>query len=212
MTQVFLIRHGNNDWMDKKLAGWTPGVHLNEAGRKQADILVERLAPIPFNAIYSSPLERTMETASPLAVARGIEVITTADLGEVRYGDWQGESLSRLVKKKEWSVVRFAPSAMRFPGGESLREMQNRAVASIEIITLAYPEGTVAVFSHGDVIRAITAHYIGMPLDMFHRLIIAPASVTVLYLGQFGARLLRLNDTGPFLPPSPDGHKPKRPR
>ncbi len=210
MTQVFLIRHGKNDWMDKKLAGWTPGVHLNEAGRKEAGILAERLSPVPFEAIYSSPLERTTETATPLADARGLEVVTEVDLGEVRYGDWQGESLSRLAKKKEWSIVRFTPSAMRFPGGESMREMQSRSVASIERIALAYPEGNVAVFSHGDVIRAITAHFVGMPLDMLHRLMIAPASVTVLYLGEFGARLLRLNDTGPFLPPSQDGHKPKR--
>ncbi len=93
-----------------------------------------------------------------------------------------------------------------------MREMQTRAVASIERIALAYPEGMVAVFSHGDVIKAITAHFVGMPLDMLHRLMIGPASITILYLGEFGARLLRLNDTGSFLPPSRDGHKPKRPK
>lgn len=209
MTQVFLIRHGRNDWSDKKLAGWTPEVHLNEMGRKEAEVLVGRLAPVSFDAIYSSPLERTMETAAPLALARGLEVKSKRELGEVDYGAWQGESLSRLSKKKEWTVVRFAPSAMRFPGGESLREMQSRAVAAIEGIAVAYPKGTVAVFSHGDVIKAIVAHFIGMPLDMFHRLMIAPASVTVLNIAEFGARLLRLNDTGPFLPPSKDGRRAK---
>ena len=211
MTQLFLIRHGHNDWSDKKLAGWTPEVHLNGAGRKDAEALVERLAPVPFDAIYSSPLERTTETAAPLALARGLEVKTTRELGEVDYGAWQGESLSRLQKKKEWAVVRFAPSAMRFPDGESLREMQSRAVGTIEAIAVAYPKGTVAVFSHADVIRAIVAHFIGMPLDLFQRLMIAPASVTVLSIGGLGGRLLRLNDTGPFQPPSKDGRKAKGP-
>jgi len=207
MTQLFLVRHGNTDWADKKLAGWTPGVHLNETGAKQAEALVERLAPIRFDAIYSSPLERTRETAAPLARARGLKVIKLFDIGEVRYGDWQGKSLSQLSKKKEWATVQLAPSMMRFPNGESIREMQSRAVAGIERIAAAHPKGTVALFSHADVIKAIVAHLIGMPLDTFQRLSIAPASVTVMVLGRFGARLLRLNDTGPFQPPSKDGRK-----
>ncbi len=212
MTQLFLIRHGANDWLDHRLAGWTPDVHLNEAGRKQADGLVERLAPIPLDAIFSSPLERAIETAAPLAQARGLEVQSSRELGEVDYGGWQGASLKDLTKKKEWAVVRFAPSSMRFPDGESLREMQSRAVTAVEKITAAYPKGTVAVFSHGDVIKAVVAHFIGMPLDMFQRLIIAPASVSVLVIGEFGARLVRLNDTGPFQPPSKNGRKTKRTR
>ena len=209
MTQVFLIRHGDNDWADKKLAGWTPGVHLNDAGRQQAEALIERLAPIELEAIYSSPLERTLETAAPLAPARGLRVIRLRDVGEVRYGDWQGKSLSQLRHRKEWIVVQTAPSAMRFPNGESLREMQSRAVAGVERIAAAHPKGSVAVFSHGDVIKAIVAHFVGMPLDSFQRLIVAPASVTVLGMGRFGARLLRLNDTGPFALPSPDGRSRK---
>ncbi len=207
MTHVFLIRHAHNDWADKKLAGWTPGVRLNAIGTKQAEALVERLAPIQFDAIYSSPLERALETAAPLARARGLKVIALRDIGEVKYGDWQGKSLKQLARKKEWITVRLAPSLMRFPNGESLREMQSRAVASVERIAAAHPKGTVALFSHGDVIKAIVAHFIGMPLDTFQRLTIAPASVTVLGLGRFGAQLLRLNDTGPFQPPSKNGRK-----
>ncbi len=210
MTQLFLIRHGQTDWADKKLAGWMPDVHLNEAGQKQTAALVERLLPISFDAIYSSPLERTIETAMPLAQARGLEIVQMRELGEVDYGEWQGESLKQLVKKKEWAVVRVAPSAMRFPSGESLREVQSRAVGIIERIAAAHPEGTVAVFSHGDVIKAVVAHFIGTPLDMFQRLTIAPASVTVLSLGKFGGLLLRLNDTGPFQPWSRRGRKAKR--
>lgn len=207
MTLIFLIRHGHNDWADKKLAGWTPGVHLNPNGRKQAEALVERLESIPFEAVYSSPLERTLETAAPLARARGLKVNRQRDVGEVDYGDWQGKSLKQLSKKKEWTVVQVAPSMMRFPNGESLREMQSRAVAGVERIAAQHPKGTVAIFSHGDVIKAIVAHFIGMPLDAFQRLMIAPASVTVLSMGRFGARLLRLNDTGPFQPPSKNGRK-----
>lgn len=207
MTLIFLIRHGHNDWADKKLAGWTPGVHLNSNGQKQAEALVERLESIPFEAVYSSPLERTLETAAPLARARGLKVNRQRDVGEVDYGDWQGKSLKQLSKKKEWTVVQVAPSMMRFPNGESLREMQNRAVAGVERIAAQHPKGTVAIFSHGDVIKAIVAHFIGMPLDAFQRLMIAPASVTVLSMGRFGARLLRLNDTGPFQPPSKNGRK-----
>ena len=207
MTHVFLIRHAHNDWADKKLAGWTPGVRLNALGAKQAEALVERLAPIEFDAIYSSPLERALETAAPLARARGLKVIELPDVGEVKYGDWQGKSLKQLSRKKEWITVQLAPSMMRFPNGESLREMQSRAVAGVERIAAAHPKGTLALFSHGDVIKAIVAHFVGMPLDTFQRLKIAPASVTVLGLGRFGAQLLRLNDTGPFQPPSKDGRK-----
>jgi probable phosphoglycerate mutase len=205
MTQVFLIRHGHNDWADKKLAGWTPGVHLNEMGRQQATALVERLLPVQFEAIFSSPLERTLETAAPLARARGLKITRLRDIGEVDYGDWQGRSLKQLAKKKEWAVVQAAPSMMRFPNGESLREMQSRAVAAVERVVAAHPKGNVALFSHGDVIKAIVAHFIGMPLDAFQRLIVAPASVSVLGMGRFGARLLRLNDTGPFQTPARNG-------
>lgn len=210
MTHVFLIRHGDHDLLNKKLAGRAPEVHLNDAGRKQAEELVERLKAIRFDAIYSSPLERTLEMATPLAEARGMTVELLPDIAEVDYGEWQGLALGQLSRKREWRVVRFAPSAMRFPGGESMREMQSRAAAVVERVALAHPKGTVAIFSHGDVIKAVVAHFIGMPLDLFQRLMIAPASVTVLTIGEFGARLLRLNDTGPFLSPNLDGRRPRR--
>jgi probable phosphomutase (TIGR03848 family) len=198
MTRLILIRHGHNDWADKKLAGWTPDVHLNEHGRQQAQALVERLAPIKIDAIYSSPLDRTLETAQPLAKARGLKVVKSPGLGEVRYGDWQGKSLKILARKKEWRIVQVRPSAFRFPNGESLREMQNRAVAAVEEIAAAHPKGTVALFSHGDVIKAVVAFYSGIALDNFQRIGISPASISVIDLGPFGARLGRLNDTGPF--------------
>ncbi|HJW83570.1 MAG TPA: MSMEG_4193 family putative phosphomutase [Anaerolineae bacterium] len=207
MTILFIIRHGHTDWADKKLAGWLPDVHLSEAGVEQADALVERLAPVKLDAIFSSPLERTLETAAPLARARNLKVAKVPDLGEVKYGDWQGRPLSQLTRKKEWATLQHAPSLMRFPNGESILEMQTRAVAATQRIAAENPKRTIALFSHGDVIKAVVAHYIGMPLDAFQRLTIAPASVTVLAVGPSFARLMRMNDTGPFQPPSKDGHR-----
>lgn len=155
MTRLFFIRHGHTDWADKKLAGWLPDVHLNEHGFKQAQALVERLQPVELAAIYSSPLERTLETAQPLAHARGLRIFKTPGLGEVQFGDWQGQSLKMLARKKEWRIVQMAPAAFRFPNGESMREMQYRAIAAVEKIAAAHPKEAVALFSHGDVIKAI---------------------------------------------------------
>jgi probable phosphomutase (TIGR03848 family) len=198
MTRLLLIRHGHNDWADKKLAGRLPDVHLNEHGQHQATELVERLAALKIAAIYSSPLERTIETAQPLAKARGLRIFRMPGLIEVDYGDWTGKSLKVLAQKKEWRIIQVAPSAFRFPGGEAMREMQQRAVATIEKIIMAHPKETVAAFSHGDVIKSIVAYYSGIALDNFQRISISPASVSVIDLGPFGARINRLNDTGPF--------------
>lgn len=198
MTTLILIRHGHTDWADKKLAGWLPDVHLNELGQKQAQELVERLKPIEITAIYSSPLDRTIETAQPLAKARGLKINRITNLGEVKYGDWQGQSLKVLAQKKEWKSVQAAPSTFAFPNGESFREMQNRAVAAVEKIIVEHPKDTVLAFSHGDVIKVIVAYYSGIALDNFQRIVISPASISVIAVGPFGSRIGRLNDTGPF--------------
>ncbi len=211
MTTLILIRHGHNDWADKQLAGWLPDVHLNELGRQQAQDLVERLKPIEIAAIYSSPLDRTLETARPLAQARNLKINKVPQLGEVKYGDWQGQALKVLAQKKEWKHVQAAPSTFAFPNGESFREMQNRAVAAVEKIVAAHPQDTVALFSHGDVIKAIVAYYAGIALDNFQRIAISPASISVVMVGAFGARLGRLNDTGPLQsPPRPSATRKRR--
>src|ERR1051325_2328185 len=149
MTQLLLIRHGENDYTRTgKLAGWTPGVHLNEVGKKQAEVLVQRLQQAPITAIYSSPLERARETAAPLAKAKGLKVEIRAGLGEVRYGSWTGQSLKRLARTKLWEVVQRHPSAMQFPEGDSLWDVQARIVGAIEEIAHAHPKELVAAFSH----------------------------------------------------------------
>ena len=194
MTLLFMLRHGHTDWADKKLAGWLPDVHLNELGVKQAEALVERLAPIKFDAIYSSPLERALETAEPLATALGLDVIPRPGLIETDVGEWQGKTIKGLSRLKIWRKVLGAPSLMRFPGGESFIESQYRICQEIEWIREQHdPKVLIACFSHADPIKLAIAYYLGMPLDMFQRLTVSPASITALQLGEGGSHLLTLN-------------------
>lgn len=182
-TYVLMIRHGENDWVGTdRLAGRTPGVHLNDKGRKQAADLAELLKPQPISAVYSSPLERCMETAAPVATALGLAVQPEPGVLEVDYGDWQGQSLKDLSKLPDWQMVQHFPSTYRFPGGETLRETQARAVGAIERLHEQHPNQVIAVFSHGDIIRTTVAHFMGTPIDLFQRVIISTASISVLAL------------------------------
>jgi probable phosphoglycerate mutase len=197
MTTLVLIRHATNDWVHKGLlAGWTPGVHLNEEGQSQAQALGKRLAASHLDAVYSSPLERALETAQAVAEPHGLEVQIKEGIGEVKYGEWNGQPLKKLVKSPLWMAVQVYPSGTRFPGGETIGEMQARVVAALGEIRSAHPDGIVAAVAHADVIKAAAAYYAGVPLDMFQRLVISPASVTIVHFGHFGPRLLRMNDTG----------------
>ena len=195
MRLLLLLRHAVTEHTGARLSGWTPGVHLSEAGREQADGLAGRLGPVPLDAVYASPLERCQETAAAVAEAKGLDVETLEDIGEVRYGAWTGRALKELAREPLWKVVQSSPSAARFPEGESLFEMQARAVLAIERLREAHPEQTVAVCSHADVIKALTCHYLGMHLDLFQRVVVSPASVTAFAFGP-GPYLVRLNDTG----------------
>jgi probable phosphoglycerate mutase len=199
MTQILLIRHAVNDVMKaKKLAGWMPDVHINEEGRQQATAVAERLGQLPIRAIYSSPLDRTRETAEPLAQALSLEVQVRDGLGEVKYGDWTGKSLEELSKLDIWKVVQIYPSGMRFPGGESIREMQARIINELDAIAADHPRDIVAIFSHADVIKAALAHYLGVHLDLFQRIVINPTSVSVVRLTPYGPQVMRVNDDGPL--------------
>jgi probable phosphomutase (TIGR03848 family) len=195
IMNLLLIRHAENDWIGERLAGWTPGVHLNEDGRGQAAALAERLCEAPIAAIYSSPLERTLETAQPLAEAHGLTIQVREELGETRYGDWTGRTLKELKDEALWPVVQVYPGGARFPGGESLREVQARIVNELDRIRDAHAEQTVAVVSHSDPIKMAAAFYVGLPLDLFQRLTISPASVTGFAFTQYGPRLICLNQT-----------------
>jgi probable phosphomutase (TIGR03848 family) len=195
MKRLLLLRHGTTDHTGKRLSGWTPGIHLSSQGLEEARALAERLAPVEIHAVYSSPLERCQETAAVVADRRGLKVSTVEDFGEVRYGDWTGKELGELAKTDLWRTVQLHPSGARFPEGESIHEMQTRAVGACERLRAVHPDQTVAVCSHADVIKAVAAHYLGMHLDLFQRLVVATASVTALGFGPV-PYLLRLNDSG----------------
>lgn len=181
ITYLLLIRHGENDWVTThRLAGRTPGVHLNEKGRQQSLELATFLAAQPICAVYSSPLERCMQTAQPLAEAKQLPVFEEAGVLEVEYGDWRGGDLRELSKLPEWRLVQHFPSSFRFPGGETLYEVQARAVRTLDEIRAKHAGSVVAIFSHGDVIRLSVAHFLGIPIDLFQRIQISTASVSVI--------------------------------
>jgi probable phosphomutase (TIGR03848 family) len=203
ITYLLLIRHGENDWVGThRLAGRTPGVHLNETGRAQSARLAEQLSRYPISAVYSSPLERCLETAQPLAHALGLPVREEPGVLEVDYGEWRGGDLKELAKTPEWH-------SFRFPGGETLHEVQTRAVWALERIVRNHPNQLVAVLSHGDVIRTSLAHFMGTPLDLFQRIQIGTASISALAFHDLRPTVLFTNylaDLPKFEWPREDGH------
>lgn len=203
MTLLYLIRHAHNTYIEKgRLAGRLPGVHLSEAGRLQAQALAESFAQVRLKAIYASPLERAQETALPLAHAQGLPVETAPGLNEIDVGTWQGKSLKVLRRRKLWPGVQHRPSLTRFPGGETFGEAQARIVAQIEQLRQRHPrrKDRLAFVFHSDPIKLAIAHYIGLPLDLFQRLVIAPASVSVIAVSDSGARLLQMSAAGRTAP------------
>jgi len=195
-TRIVLVRHAVTAETGSKLSGRAPGIDLSEAGRAQAEQTGERLAPVPVAAVYASPIERTIQTAELIAKHHGLPVLALPEVIEADYGDWTGEKLSDLMKLDLWKTVQAAPSRVRFPEGEAMVTMQARMVGAIEVLATDHPGETVVVVSHADPIKAAVAHFTGLPLDLFQRIAVAPASVTVLELGRFGATLVKSNDTG----------------
>ncbi len=183
MTTFLLIRHGENDMVGKKLAGRLPDVHLNEKGKAQAYKVAAELADIPIKAVYASPLERAIETAEPIAESHGLEVQILPELLEIDFGEWEGKHLSRLKRGRLWKIVQGSPAAFRFPDGESFAEAQERVAAGLTALSEKFGEKDIIVCAaHSDVIRLAVAYFLGLPLDHFQRIRIAPASTTVLYL------------------------------
>ena len=201
MTTILLIRHAVNDFVKTgKLAGWTEGVHLNEEGKAQADALGKRLADAPLNHIYASPIERTVETAA--AIVRHhpqLRVESNGDIGEVRYGDWEGKKISDLARRKMWSVVQEYPSRAYFPKGETMRGVQVRIVDAIESLVQKHPNQMIALVFHADLIKMALAHYLGMHLDVFQRIVISPASISALHLEHSRPFIVSVNDVAHLL-------------
>lgn len=197
MAQILLIRHAVNDFVKTgKLAGWTPGVHLNEEGKAQAEALGKRLADAPIRHIYVSPLERTIETAE--AIHRyhpHIPLEHNHDIGEVRYGDWEGKAIEELRGRKMWEVIQEYPTRAWFPNGETMRAVQNRVVDAIEGFASRHPNDMIALVFHADLIKMALAHYLGVHLDNFQRIIVSPASISTLILGHSRPFVATVNDT-----------------
>ncbi|MDQ4125881.1 MAG: histidine phosphatase family protein [Actinomycetota bacterium] len=193
MTTLWFVRHGVTSHTGHKLSGWMPDVHLTDEGRAQADAAAELLSTMNLEAVYSSPIDRTRETAAAIAARHGLPVRTRRTLGEVEYGKWTNRSFKVLSRQKLWSVVQRWPSAVRFPEGETLREVQSRALAEVEKITEQHPNAMVCIVSHADVIKLVLAHYLGIHIDLFQRIVIAPASVSGVRLTGDGPRILSMN-------------------
>ena len=201
MPLLLLIRHGENDYVkSSKMAGRIPGIHLNDLGRKQAQALGEALKDFPITAIYSSPLERAMETAEPIAEARKLEIIQEPDLMDTNMGKWEGKSWKVLRLTKAWKIVQNAPSRFRFPEGESFAEAQLRYANVLEGIVKKHhkPKDIVAVIFHADPIKLAISHFLGLPLDHFQRLSCNTGSLTMLHISEAGANLVKLNQRPPF--------------
>jgi probable phosphoglycerate mutase len=203
-TTVLLVRHGQTPTTGKLLPGRAPGLHLSETGQAQARAVGERLAKVPkIAAIYASPLERTRETAAPLASALGMKVKIDKGLLEADIGEWTGMDFKTVRKAPEWKAVHQYPSGFRFPGGESFVEMQTRIVSALERLRAAHAGETIVAFSHADTIKAAVAHALGTHLDLFQRIVISPCSVTAIAYGDGGPLVLSVNTTGDGPAPKP---------
>jgi len=195
-TRLILVRHAVTAHTGPLLSGRMPGIDLSDKGVGQAEAAATRLAKLPIAAIYASPIERTTQTAQCIAAHHALDVSPLPGVIEADYGDWTGGKIADLAKTDEWKVVQAAPSRAVFPGGESLRAMQARMVDALDAVVAAHPHETVVVVSHADPIKSAIAHYTGMHLDLFQRLHVSPASVTVLDFHAYGALLVKCNDTG----------------
>ena len=194
---MLLVRHGQTPTTGKLLPGRAGGLHLSDAGRSQAQAVAERLAVLPkVDAVYASPLERTRETAAPIAKARGLRTRTERGLIDADVGAWTGWELKRAAKRPEWKTVQQHPSGFRFPGGESFPEMQARVLSALARLRAAHPGGTVVAVSHADPIKAAAADALGTPLDLFQRIVISPCSVTAILYGDSWPLALTVNSTG----------------
>ncbi|MCV2489139.1 MSMEG_4193 family putative phosphomutase [Geodermatophilus sp. YIM 151500] len=200
MATVILLRHGRTTANSGGvLAGWSPGVELDDTGRAQVAAVAERLAAVPLVCVVSSPLERCRQSAAAIVAGRDLEVQADERLGEARYGDWTGRPLKELAKDPLWKVVQQHPSAAVFPGpeGEGLAQTQARAVAAVRDWNARLgPDAVWLACSHGDVIKAVLADALGLHLDSFQRIVVDPASISVVTYTETRPFVSRVNDTG----------------
>jgi probable phosphoglycerate mutase len=196
-TTVLLVRHGKTPTTGQVLPGRAKGLHLSDEGVAQAERAGERIAGLRrVKAVYASPMERTRETAAPIAKALGLRVRTNRGLLEADFGKWTGRKLADLMKLADWGQVQRYPSGFRFPDGESFAEMQQRIVGTIQALVAEHPGETVVIVSHADPIKAAIAHAMGTHLDLFQRIVIGPCSVSAVTYGSEGPVVLGVNSMG----------------
>ena len=195
MTTFLLVRHAETDAIGKLISGWTPGWRLNQRGRIQAERLAERLSVLPLHAVYTSPLERTVETAEFIARRHGLSPGILDRLGEVHFGAWESLSFADLNRDPLWRQFNISRGRTRPPQGELMIEVQARVVDEIEIIRRRHEDQVVAVVSHGDPLRSAIAHYLGIPIDWMVRFEISLASVSVVQCSANDYRVLQINRT-----------------
>ena len=196
-TLVLFVRHGQTPTTGASLPGRAPNLHLAEKGVAQAEAAAVRIGALKsVAAVYASPMERTQETAAPIARARKLRVRKAAGLIECDFGKWTGKKLADLRKLPEWKTVQRYPSGFRFPGGESFSEMQSRAVDATHVLVAAHPGETIVAVSHADVIKAVVAAAAGTHLDLFQRIVVSPCSITGILYSAEGPIVLTVNSTG----------------
>lgn len=195
MGRVLLVRHAPTPETGKKLTGRLAGVSLDDSGVEIARRTAANLATVKLKALYASPIERTWETAVEIGMPHALEPVREDGVIEIDYGDWSGRTLKSLYPLKAWRTVQATPSRMTFPNGENLADAQRRAVAAIDRLAAAHPKHTIAVVTHADVIKAVVAHHLGTPLDLFQRIGVSPASVTVIDFPKQGAPMVTAVNT-----------------
>ena len=197
MTTIILVRHGLTPSTGKVLPGRSPGLHLTDAGRQQAERTAERIGELKrVDAVYTSPLERARETAAPIGTATGRRPKVERGLLECEFGEWTGADLPKLMKKPEWQTVQRAPSTFQFPGGESFSAMQHRIVSTLDRLRASHLGGTIVCVSHADPIKAAVAHALGTHLDLFQRIVISTGAVSIIAWSNAGPAVLAVNSTG----------------
>lgn len=193
-TTLYLVRHAAHDRLDRILCGRMPGVSLGKAGRADAGRLATRLLRENVASVQSSPLERARETAEPIAEGLGLAVEVSPALVEIDFGAWTGRPFKDLDRDPRWTTWNTARSVARPPGGETMLEVQARMVGHVETTRAAHPDAAIVLVSHGDVIKAALAYYLGLSIDSWMRFEVSPASVSTLVVGDWGAKVLRLNE------------------
>jgi probable phosphoglycerate mutase len=194
---VLFVRHGKTPTTGAVLPGRAPGLHLADAGLEQAEAAAQRIAALSqVAAVYASPMERTKQTAAPIAKALKLRVRTERGLIECDFGTWTGRNLSELRKLPAWNTVQRHPTGFRFPKGESFSEMQTRMVSAVYRLVAAHPGQVIVAVSHADTIKAALADALGTHLDLFQRIVVSPCSISAVTYTSSGPVVLAQNSTG----------------